>query len=107
MILGKTKFNGRNQREGETADQYITVVYSMDETCKYGNLTEEMLRDRLVVGIKDNALSEYLQTDPELTIEKAKKAVRQGEAVKEQRQQLIGDGSKKNPIVLEMVKSSC
>ena len=40
-----------------------------------------MLRDRLVVGITDSSLSERMQLDPDLTLEKAKKLVQQREAV--------------------------
>ena len=48
---------------------------------RLGAVKEEMLRDRLVVGIKDiMSLSEKLQTDAELTLDKAKRAVRQKEA---------------------------
>ena len=42
-----------------------------------------MLRDRLVVGIRDLSLSEKLQTDPMLTLEKAKTLIRQKVAVKD------------------------
>ena len=42
--------------------------------------------------------------DRDLTLEKAKKAVRQKEAMKEQHLQLQGEGTKKDPIVLEEVK---
>ena len=52
----------------------------------------EMIRDRLVVGIRDTVLSERLQLDPKPTLESAKKAVRQREAVKEQQQALNKDG---------------
>lgn len=41
-----------------------------------------------MVGIRDEALSEKLQLDPGLTLEKAKKLVRQREAVHEQQQVL-------------------
>lgn len=37
----------------------------------------EMIRDRLVIGIWDTSLSEHLQLDADLTLEKAKKAIRQ------------------------------
>ena len=52
-----------------------------------------MIRDRLVVGLLDCALSEHLQLDPELTLEKAKakRAARQKEAVQEQQQSLRSD----------------
>jgi len=36
-----------------------------------------MIRDKLVVGIRDNVLSERLQMDEELTLEKAMKMIRQ------------------------------
>ena len=48
------------------------------------NLKKEMIRDRLVVGIRDSSLSERLQMDDALTLEKANKLVRQRDAVKEQ-----------------------
>lgn len=90
VIFERAKFNRRDQGEGESAEQYITCLYSLVETCNYGVLQEEMLRDRIVVGIRDKALSEKLQMDPTLTLEGAKKLVRQKEAVKEHRQELQG-----------------
>ena len=47
-------------------------------------MKEELIRDRLVVGIRDLALSERLQMEAELTLDKAKRLIRQREAVKEQ-----------------------
>ena len=58
--------------EGESSEEYITELYRLIEFCNYGDLKEEMLRDRLVVRIRDISLSEKLQTDPNLTLERAK-----------------------------------
>lgn len=55
-------------------------------------MTEELVRDCLVVGIRDSALSEMLQMDATLTLDAAKKAVRQKEAVHEQQQTLNAGG---------------
>ena len=63
--------------------QYITSLYTIIETYEYGTLCNEMLRDRLVVGIRDVAMPERLQLDPEVMLEKAKKLVRQKGVVKE------------------------
>ena len=63
-----------------------------------------MLRDRLVVGIKDVALSQKLKMDAHLTLEKAKTAIRQKEAVYEQQRELQGGGRAKAPIVVEEVR---
>ena len=89
VILERAKFNRLNQRVGESAEQYITALYSLVETCEYpADLVDEMLRNRPVVGMRHIALAERLQLDSELTLEKTKKAMRQKEAVKEQNQQL-------------------
>ena len=103
LIFERARFNQRNQSEGESVEQYITALYHLVETCEYGDLRDEMLRDRLVVGIRDAAMSQKLQMDPELTLEKAMKTVRQSAAVKEQQCQLkqLKEGSKGNPITIE------
>ena len=84
VIFEQARFNRRDQTAGESIENYITCLYHLAETCKYraGALKEEMLQDRLVVGIRDHAVSQ----DAELTLEKAKKTVRQNEAVVQQHQ---------------------
>ena len=90
-ILERAQFNQRNQLPGESAETYITELYRLVEHCEYGNLRDEMIRDRLVVGIRDKKTSEQLQMDSALTLEKAKKTVRQKEAVQELGQVLEKD----------------
>eukprot|EP00731_Ephydatia_muelleri_P030587 Em0022g101a len=77
VIFERARFNRRDQLDGETAEKYITELYSLVEHCDYGTMTEEMLRDRLVVGIRDKMMSEKLQLDQDLTLEKAKIIIRQ------------------------------
>ena len=84
VIYERARFNRRNQQQGETIDQYITVLHRLVDTCGYPeDLKSEMIRDRLVVGILDTAMSEKLQLDSALDLEKAMKQIRQREAVKE------------------------
>ena len=84
LIYEQARFNKRHQKEGESVEEDVTALYELVKTCEYGTLRDEMLRDRLVVGIQDAALSEKLQLDSTLTFESAKKAIRQKEAVCEQ-----------------------
>ena len=49
------------------------MVYSLAEHWDFAALKEEIIRERLVVGVRDTALSERLQMDPSLTLEKGKK----------------------------------
>ena len=53
-----------------------------------------MIRDRLVVGIRNNALSERLQMNAGLNLEKAMQMIRQSEAVHEQ--QILLHGNDRN-----------
>ena len=58
VIFERARFNRRNQLPDETAEEYVTVLFNLVDSCNYGDFREEMLRDRLVVGIRDVALSE-------------------------------------------------
>ena len=64
------------------------------ESCKYGELQDEILGDRTVVRIRDSSLSERLQMDTNLTLDKAKRAVWQKEAVHEQTMSLQGSAGR-------------
>ena len=90
LIFERAKFNKRVQLESESAEQFITALYHLADTCNYGEMKSEMIRDRLVVGIRDENLSQQLQTDSELTLDKAKKKIRQKEAVHQQHDILKG-----------------
>lgn len=64
VIFERAKFNKRCQEVGESAENFITAVHKLAEHCRYGVLREEMIRDRIVVGIRDAKLSERLQLNP-------------------------------------------
>ena len=79
VIFERAKFNRRRQEEGETVDLFITALYALAEHCDYGTLKDQMIRDRIVVGLQDLKLSEKLQLDPELTLTKAINQARQSD----------------------------
>ena len=70
-IFERAKFNRRKQEEGETIDEFILNLHRLAEHCAYGVLREEVIRDRIVVGLRNSGLSEKLQMDATLTLEKA------------------------------------
>ncbi|KAL7861742.1 hypothetical protein SRHO_G00131830 [Serrasalmus rhombeus] len=88
IIFERAKFNQRQQELGESVDCFITALHCLAEHCGYGELHDEMVRDRLVVGLRDTKLSEHLQMDPELTLAKAVTRARQSEQVKKQQEVL-------------------
>ncbi|UYV79648.1 K02A2.6-like, partial [Cordylochernes scorpioides] len=84
VIFERAQFNRRYQQDGEAVEEYIRVLHKMAENCNYGSLKEEMIRDRIVVGVKNLQLSEKLQLEPNLTLERAIQAACQTECVKQQ-----------------------
>ena len=56
-IFERARFNQRSQGETETAEQFITSLYSLAADCEFGVLKEQLIRDRIVVGIRDSSLS--------------------------------------------------
>ena len=72
------------QKEGESADNFITDLYTLAEHCQFGALHDELIRDRIVVGLRDKALSEKLQLESSLTLEEAINQARQKELIHQQ-----------------------
>lgn len=88
MIYERARFNTRVQEEGESAEDFATALHALSQHCEYGSLQEQLVRDRLVVGIRDKKLSARLQLDPDLTLQKALESARQLETVRQQQAEL-------------------
>ena len=97
IIFERVQFNRRVQEPRETADEFIVALHKLADTCDYGTLRDQLVRDRLVAGLRDARLSERLQLDPELTLEKATTTVRQSELV--HNQQTVLRSSSPSPSV--------
>ena len=90
VIFERARFNKRIQQDGESVESFVLALYNLAEHCSYGSLHDEMIRDRLVVGLQDSKVSETLQLDPDLTLDKAVTTARQREAVKQQQEVIRG-----------------
>ena len=71
IVYEQCRFDVGNQEEGESAASFISDIYSLAEHSGYRELMDELIRDGLVIGIPDSKLSEWLQLDTDLTLEKA------------------------------------
>ena len=95
IIFERAKFNLRSQQQGESVETFITDLHCLTEHCEFGVLKDELIRDRIVMGLRDKKLSEKLQQDSKLTLEKAVTQARQSETVK--KQQGILQGTQPDP----------
>ena len=96
IIFERAKFNQRRQEENEPVDDFVTSLYRLSEHCRYGDLRDELIRDRIVVGLRDSTLSEKLQLNPNLTLEAAITAARQREQVKKQQRVIRAEETPSN-----------
>ena len=44
-------FNKKNLQNRETAEEYLMELYTLAESCEYGDMKHELIDDRLAIGI--------------------------------------------------------
>ena len=54
----RSVFFKREQLSDEPLDSYITSLTKLSETCRFGTLRESLVRDRLILGVKDDRVRE-------------------------------------------------
>ena len=68
VIFERAKFGSREQYIDEPIETYVRALYQLAEHCSFGATKDDFIRDRLVLGLRDKALSEQLQMEEELTL---------------------------------------
>ena len=58
LVYKRANFNLAHQLADQSAEQFITRLHQLAENYEFGDLKNEMIRDRLVIGICDGQLSE-------------------------------------------------
>ena len=62
-------FNKLDRQQGESFDSYLTALRSLIKTCNFGTLQDNLLRDRVVLGIRENSTRKKLLAESKLTLE--------------------------------------
>ena len=52
--------NCRVQHDGETVDGFVTSLKTLADTCEFGELKDSLIRDRIILGIRDTGLKQRL-----------------------------------------------
>ena len=52
VILERAKFKMRKQEPGEPVDAFIADLYCLFEHCEFRALRDELIRDRIVMGLQ-------------------------------------------------------
>ena len=90
-IIERARFNTRKQTPEESVGTFIQDLYRIAEDCDYGTLKDQLIRDRIVVGVLDDTLSDRLQAKSDLTLADAVRMSRQAKARKQNRPVVRGE----------------
>ena len=85
-------FHNTEQQAHETIDQYLIKLRRLAEPCQFGNLEDEMVRHRLVLGCKDSAARTRLFREKSCDLKKAVESLRISETTSEQLKKIEGNG---------------
>lgn len=72
MIYERYQFNNRKQEPGESIAAYLTELRTIAKNCQHEDvIPEEILHDRIVLGIRDDKMRERLLRYNDLTLQKS------------------------------------
>ena len=90
IIFERYLFNSANQ-ENEDIYQYLNRLRKLASTCAYGALCDELIRDRLVIGIKSHEVRKRLLREKALTLNTALDIIRAAETASDQLKKIDGE----------------
>ena len=70
-IVQRFKFNTHSQQPGETIAMFLAELRHSSEHCEFGITLDEMLRDRLVCGVREIRIQRRLLAEPKLALKRA------------------------------------
>lgn len=98
VVYERYKFFSCIQQEGQTIECYVTQLKTLASTCEFADQESGLIRDRIVLGIRDHGLKERLLRESNLELEKAVEIVRAAETSREQLRNMKDDPATVNSI---------
>jgi len=95
-------FRSRMQTSDESFEQFVTDLKIKSQSCGFGDLTESLVRDQIVIGLVDKKLKERLLRESDLTLKKAIEICQAAETAKTQMKTLQNED--KDATVVGAVK---
>ena len=69
--MERHKFNTRTQGSSELIDQFVTDLKTIANDCEFGNIKNDLIRDRIVCGTNSENVKKRLLREDKLTLDKA------------------------------------
>ena len=84
VIYERYKFNNASQGKNDNMDAFLVKLRTLAASCQYGALAEELIRDRIVCGLIDDAVRKVLLQKADLTLSSCVDTVKASEATASQ-----------------------
>jgi hypothetical protein len=91
-------FNKMVQEPGESFDEFLTKLRNQSKKCSFGELADDLLCDKIVVGIMNDTVREKLLSEEKLELEKTVKICKANELTTKQLMKMRGDNSDEQVI---------
>ena len=105
IIFERYKFNQCSQGHDESFDSYVIKLRKLAATCEYNEMTDDMIRDRIVGGIVDNQIRKALLQESKLTLASCISIVQSAEATASQASTMAQASATNRPLDVNAVKS--
>ena len=99
------KFNARSQNDKESIAEFVASLRHLASNCEFGASLDDMLRDRLVRGLRDARVQKRLLAEPKLTLAKALELAQAAELAEEGARLMQTQVSSQETSVLALSKS--
>jgi len=96
VVYERYVFNSCIQVPEETVDCYVNRLRKLAASCQFGALAEEMIRDRLVIGIQDKGTKARLLREKDLSLDKALDMCKSSEITNKQLKSIQKDEKQNN-----------
>ncbi|XP_008179138.1 uncharacterized protein K02A2.6-like [Acyrthosiphon pisum] len=84
IVYEQHMFFTRDQKTGESIDEYVKELRLLAASCEFGKLVDTLIRGRLICGLIDNKIKERLLKEGNIGLEKVLDVCRSDEVVRKQ-----------------------
>ena len=102
-VMQRFQLNARYQGKDESIAAFVAALRQLSEFCEFGATLNQMLRDRIVVGVSSEKIQLRLLAEPDLTYDRTLQLAQAMETAERDRQQL--KGGKDNSILYHQSKT--
>ena len=105
VIVERFTFRQRAQQPQESTAEYVSVLRGLATNCKFGTMTDDMIRDMVVEKTTHPRLREKLLQDSELTLDRTLAAAEAYERAFRESAVMSGQQPSSTPVVAKLSQS--